>query len=243
VQLAREANVKVVQAPAKVVQASASTAPATVAPAAPASASACAATLLVASPQKKTGGKTKATKAGGGDNGQGQAKKPRLQEKGKKAYPPVKPFLDDSPRVAKSLNDYQLLMKSPLLTPKKEEDNYEISDKDENSDENCDEDIDRSHKRVPSWCDNYLELLAAQSSIDPDTIFGSKVPAPDLNTIFGRPGRKRGSSMHWHKDRLKSTEISEYKQKMGQTASWTTIPKAVKKHLNTPAKPVPVFAN
>jgi hypothetical protein len=115
------------------------------------------------------------------------------------------------------------------LPPKLDEDNYEISEKDENSDEACEE-PDRSHKHVPRWCSNYLETLATQSSLDPDSIFGNKVPRCDLDAIFSdeiykkysrqRPQRRRGSSGEWRKDRLRPQEIRDYKKKMGQTKPW-----------------------
>lgn len=162
----------------------------------------------------KPAAKQKATK--GATDVQRPAKKPR----------PLVPAFVDAPPV---MEPWQKLRQTPL-SPKREEDNYEISDKDENSDEEMEP--DRSHKHVPSWCTNYLQLLAAQRSIDPDSIFGSKVPSCDLNTIFSnetyirfgrtRPMRKRGSSANWKKDKLRREEISEYKQKMGQSASWTS---------------------
>jgi len=116
------------------------------------------------------------------------------------------------------------------LSPKRDEDNYEISEKDENSDDGENE-PDRSQKHVPTWCSSYLEALTAQMSWDPDTIFGSKVPPCDLNVVFTaehykrsgkeRPNRKRGSSQDWKKDRLRSNEVKEYKRKMGQVKPWT----------------------
>merc|ERR1719271_1348987 len=82
------------------------------------------------------------------------------------------------------------------LPPKLDEDNYEISEKDENSDEACEE-PDRSHKHVPRWCSNYLETLATQSSLDPDSIFGNKVPRCDLDAIFlMRSTRSTVDSVH-----------------------------------------------
>lgn len=115
------------------------------------------------------------------------------------------------------------------LGPKKAEENYEISDKEEDSD--CEMERDRSHKFVPKWCDNYLQRLQEQSTLDPDTIFGSKVPKCNLDEIFSdadyrkrgreRPKRKRGSSGEWRKDRLTPAEISEYKTKMGQIRAWS----------------------
>jgi hypothetical protein len=113
----------------------------------------------------------------------------------------------------------------PLLSPKRDEDNYEISEKDENSD--AEDEPDRKHKHVPRWCSSYLEVLNAQSSWDPDTVFGGKVPPCDLELIFTaetykaagkeRPNRRRGSSQDWKKDGLRDKEVQQYKKKMGQT--------------------------
>lgn len=137
---------------------------------------------------------------------------------GKKPRPPVPSFKQEPP--------WMELRRIPLGS-KKEEDNYEISDKDENSE--GENDRDRSHKRIPRWCDDYVQRLSQQAHIDPDCIFGSQVPRCDLTAIFtdedykkrgkDRPKRKRGSSGEWKKDRLTQTEISEYKSKMGQTGS------------------------
>lgn len=185
--------------------------------------------VVAASPEKphpgvsktvvaKPAAKQKANKLQGPAEGQRPAKKPR---------PPVPSF--SAPPL---IEPWQALRQTPL-SPKRDEDNYEISDKDENSDE--ENEPDRSHKHVPKWCSNYLQLLAAQSSTDPDSIFGSKVPSCDLKIIFSdetykrfgreRPQRRRGSSANWKKDRLRPQEISEYKEKMGQKTSWTASSK------------------
>lgn len=116
------------------------------------------------------------------------------------------------------------------LPQKRIEDNYEISD-------GCDSDAEESHtrdrsdKHIPMWCTNYLEALSRQTDVDPDTIFGSKVPACLLEEIFhddlyrqagkNRPKRARGSSGDWRRDRLSNTEISHYKSRMGHTRAWS----------------------
>lgn len=148
----------------------------------------------------------------------------------KTARPPVPMF--SSPREEQP---WFLLRQACPLSPKRDEENYEISEKDENSDAECEE-PDRSHKHVPKWCSTYLETLATQSSIDPDGIFGSKVPRCDLDTIFSnesykkykreRPQRRRGSSGEWKKDRLRPNEIRDYKRKMGQTKAWNATLKS-----------------
>jgi len=115
------------------------------------------------------------------------------------------------------------------LPPKASEDNYEISDRGEDSDA---EEPDRSHKHVPAWSLEFLKLMEAQVKTDPDSIFSSKVPRCDLRIIFTdadylkskkdrHPKRKRGSSGEWRQDRLSKSEVLEYKRKMGHTKPWT----------------------
>lgn len=121
-----------------------------------------------------------------------------------------------------------LKLREIKLPPPKPEDNYELSDKGEESDA---EEPDRSHKHVPRWSAQYLELIEKQVDIDPDTIFGRRVPRCDLLVIFSdnlyqgcnkeRPKRKRGSSGEWRQDRLTTQEVGEYKKKMGHAKSWT----------------------
>merc|ERR1712183_222402 len=86
---------------------------------------------------------------------------------------------------------------------------------------------DRSHKNIPEWSVSrvYLQSLNEQADLDPDTIFGSRVPGCVLEDIFtddiyrsankSRPRRRRGSSGDWRRDRLNADEIKGYKQKMG----------------------------
>jgi hypothetical protein len=129
----------------------------------------------------------------------------------------------------KGLEPWQLLRQLPLPPPQMEE-NYELS---EQGDSDVDEAVEtqrRAAKAVPRWCGNYLELLQKQSELDPDTVFGTKVPMCDLNDIFpdelyekvnrARPNRARGSSGNWRKDALTRCEISAYKSKLGQTKTW-----------------------
>merc|ERR1719469_1423708 len=89
---------------------------------------------------------------------------------------------------------------------------------------------DRSRKAVPTWCQNYLESLSDQQATNPDSIFGTKVPRCELETVFPeelyamcrckRPQRKRGSSGEWKRDRLRGDEIDVYNAKMGHRATW-----------------------
>lgn len=118
-----------------------------------------------------------------------------------------------------------------VLPPKRAEDNYEISEhgSDSEAEDKADE-PDRRSKHVPKWCGSYLQDLLGQSDVDPDSIFGSKVPRCVLEDIFGdelyqqagknRPKRHRGSSGDWRKDRLGRHEVRDYKQRMGQVRNW-----------------------
>lgn len=142
--------------------------------------------------------------------------------KGRKVAPPVPAFKQAPPEP----EPWQLLRRIKLPPPS-EKDNYEISDKGEDSEA---EEPDRTMKHIPAWSSNYLQLLDAQANIDPDTIFGSKVPICDLEAIFSdqdymkfqkeRPRRRRGSSAEWGGDRLGRHEIGEYKRKMGHQKRW-----------------------
>jgi hypothetical protein len=115
------------------------------------------------------------------------------------------------------------------ISEKRPEDNYEISEHGGDSDEET-QTRDRSHKHVPKWCESYLDALSRQCDIDPDTIFGPRVPKCILDDIFtdamykqagkNRPKRARGSSGDWRKDQLARKEISDYKSRMGHARSW-----------------------
>mmetsp|Transcript_41678 Transcript_41678/g.73163 ORF Transcript_41678/g.73163 Transcript_41678/m.73163 type:complete len:526 (-) Transcript_41678:142-1719(-) len=161
--------------------------------------------------------------------------RPRGREKqaAKKSRPPVPSFSGNVEPPSSPPKEAWQLLRQVDLSPKKDEDNYEISDRDENSDDQGGEIIDepdRSHKHVPQWSVNFLETLSKQEHMDPDSIFGSKVPFCDLDLIFtdqlykqfsqDRPKRKRGSSAVWSKDRLCREEIEMYKQKMGHNVAW-----------------------
>lgn len=138
-----------------------------------------------------------------------------------------------------------------LTAAKREEDNYEISDLEEDEDGNRIE-PDRQCKRVPSWCTNYSTLATSQADIDPDSIFGSRMPLCDLDSIFpdrlyrslhpGQPRqRKRGSSCHWFRDALTPHEIHAYTVKMGQSRAWSTVRASMPgiAHGNRPGKDAP----
>lgn len=121
------------------------------------------------------------------------------------------------------LPETTVLQRMPVSDPRPE-DNYELSE--HGGDSDAEEKRDRTHKKVPKWCDQYLTELDKQADIDPDTIFGPRVPRCNLEEIFTdahykqagktRPNRKRGSSADWMKDGLAPRDIRIYKQKMGQ---------------------------
>lgn len=116
------------------------------------------------------------------------------------------------------------------MPEKRPEDNYEISEHGGDSDAEDLRAEAREGKHVPKWCDKFLDQLARQTDIDPDTIFGSKVPVCQLDQVFtdpmykqagkNRPKRNRGSSGDWRKDRLAKSEVVEYKTRMGHLRSW-----------------------
>jgi len=149
---------------------------------------------------------------------------PQAAEKGRKPRPPV-PVYSPIPQKISALEPWMILRQQALGDPNKE-DNYEISEKGDDSEAESPEQ-DRKNKHVPAWCKDWITLLKSQANLDPDSIFGTKVPRCELENIFTdadyalrnkkRPRRKRGSSGEWKKDRLTQIEIDEYKRKMGQT--------------------------
>lgn len=144
--------------------------------------------------------------------------------------PPV-PLFCQTPTPSPVPPDPCLTLRGIRLTEKSAEDNYEISEQGGDSDAEESQAMDRSHKHVPKWCKSYLEELQRQSDIDPDTIFGNKVPRCVLEDIFtnglyrqvgkNRPKRARGSSGDWGKDKLVQCEVDHYKSKMGHKRSWS----------------------
>lgn len=126
------------------------------------------------------------------------------------------------------------LLRKVLLPPKSPEDNYEISDNGGDSDDEA-RNGDRRSKHVPKWCTSFLTMLERQADVDPDTIWGSRVPQCVLDDVFPdaayqqaglqRPKRARGSSGDWKKDRLTGNEICRYKTRMGHARPWNEVPK------------------
>jgi Inner centromere protein, ARK binding region len=113
------------------------------------------------------------------------------------------------------------------IPPTRPDDNYELSGKDTDSEED-DAEVEkkRAAKKVPEWTKSWREKALAQSTVDPESIFGIVLPSCDLNIIFTeenyskmkleRPKRLRGSSGNWRMDKLKQDEIDEYRKKCGQ---------------------------
>jgi len=150
-----------------------------------------------------------------------------------------------------ALVEHQLIFQRlPLDAPKNTEDNYDISDYEEDFAGKRIE-PDRTGKLVPTWCANFAETCRAQAEINPDSIFGTSVPQCDLEVIFpdklyigrtsDRPKRRRGSSCRWGPDKLTKNEVSAYAGKMGQKRPWTALKhhasvKATGQQLNAQAR-------
>jgi len=85
-------------------------------------------------------------------------------------------------------------LRIPHLPPKQREENFDLSSSDEESSEFAFRGRSRSRGRssrrsrrekpVPRWCDNYLQDLTKQQSLDPDSIFGPDVPPCELEAVF-----------------------------------------------------------
>jgi Inner centromere protein, ARK binding region len=115
------------------------------------------------------------------------------------------------------------------IGPLRMAENYEVTDKDSDSDPEYSAKvaIARSKKSIPIWVEGWRQKSMKQMSVDPESIFGISVPECDLSVIFternyakvrkARPKRVRGSSGNWKLDRLRQTEIDEYRGKCGQT--------------------------
>lgn len=157
--------------------------------------------------------------AAGAAAGRGAAKK--------KPAPAVPAFSQTANSGNSDLEAFQTIRRIKL-PPKRAQDNYDISDREEDSEA---EEPDRSKKRVPTWSKDYLQLLQRQMDTDPDSVFSNNVPHVNLDLIFRdqdylqrkqeRPKRRRGSSGEWKQDRLGKQEVAEYKRKMGQIRRWS----------------------
>lgn len=123
----------------------------------------------------------------------------------------------------------------PLSGPKREEDNYELSEREDSEDEAAEERAQarRATKRIPDWARTSIATLETQGNVDPDSIFGEHVPGCDLDLIFTdalyracgavQPKRRRGSSGQWHADCLSSSDVTRYRQKMGHKRRYSSL--------------------
>ena len=134
---------------------------------------------------------------------------------------------------AAAVEDVLLETLVPLPTSPISDDQYPITDWVDSEGENATfEDDDaketrRLQKHVPSWCEGWVETAKTQTNIDPDTVFGTKLPKCDLSVIFGAKFRDnaymrtktrgRGSSGEWGLDVVTRAELDEYRQVMGHT--------------------------
>jgi hypothetical protein len=103
-------------------------------------------------------------------------------------------------------------------------------------DSDCEDDEDtkerkRAAKRIPAWCIAWIETAKTQTSIDPDTVFGSRIPRCDLEALFGQTNNaylkarrgKRGSSGEWGMDEISRRELDEYRAIMGHTQQLESV--------------------
>jgi hypothetical protein len=110
----------------------------------------------------------------------------------------------------------------------REEENYEVSEKDTDSENEKSETVlmRRKLKKIPEWCRGWREKCLRQMAIDPESIFGIYMPSCDLGVIFTegnyrtmrklRPRRIRGSSGNWKLDKLRVDEVDKYRVESGQ---------------------------
>ena len=121
----------------------------------------------------------------------------------------------------------------PLVSNPDPADQYEMTEW-ENSDGEADEDEQerkRRMKKIPAWCIGWIETAKTQTAIDPDTVFGSRIPRCDLETLFGHTNNaylkarrgKRGSSGEWGMDDVTRRELDEYRQIMGHTQQLESV--------------------
>lgn len=162
---------------------------------------------------------------------------PGTPQKGEKkdSSSPSKLRRPPTPGTARTPDAWQALRMQIPLSPKCEEDNYEITDHEGRHDEDeRTQERRRAMKSVPDWCKDYMKTLQAQVEIDADTIFGSRPPKIDQKEIFPsflyeqlhckKPQRKRGSSQDWRKDPLTRHECGGYRKKMGQVLAYSPDP-------------------
>lgn len=137
-----------------------------------------------------------------------------------------------------ALKDPASRLRELKLPPPHPDDNYELSDADSDEEAMLHREHERDGKMVPAWCDGFLEVLPEQSGIDPDSIFGPRVPACVLEDVFPEelwqrlgqeppPKRRRRSSANWGRDGLGAEEVRRYKRCLGQMTAWDGTPAAM----------------
>ena len=134
-----------------------------------------------------------------------------------------------APRYTPAPGPLEIITESlaPLPFPPSEEDQYEMTEWEDSDTEMQEDDKERkrSNKKIPAWCIGWIETAKTQTSIDPDTVFGLRLPRCDLSVLFGHTNNaymrarngKRGSSGEWGMDDMTRKELAEYRQVMGHT--------------------------
>lgn len=150
-------------------------------------------------------------------------------------FPPGSAFL---PKYTPAAGPVDLFLESLAVLPTSPlpEDQYEVTDFEESDSGEPNEDEvqeRRAQKRIPAWCANWIETAKTQTSIDPETVFGTQLPKCDLEVLFGALAKdsaylrarkgKRGSSGEWGLDRITKTELDEYRQAMGHTQQLESV--------------------
>ncbi len=139
------------------------------------------------------------------------------------------------PRYTPAPCPVEIVTESLVLLPDSPipEDQYEMTEWEDSENEMGDDEKERKRlaKRIPAWCIGWIETAKTQTSIDPDTVFGSRIPRCDLEVLFGqtnnaylkaRKGR-RGSSGEWGMDDVTRRELEEYRAIMGHTQQLDSV--------------------
>ncbi len=149
--------------------------------------------------------------------------------------PPGSAFLPKYTPAAAPLESF-LESLAPLPSSPLPEDQYELTEFEESDEPELTEEEKeekRMNKNIPSWCVNWIETAKTQTSIDPETIFGTQLPKCDLEVLFGELAKdsaylrarkgKRGSSGEWSLDRITRNELDEYRYVMGHTQQLESV--------------------
>ncbi len=149
--------------------------------------------------------------------------------------PPMAPASNFVPRYTPAPGPVEIVTETlvPLPESPRPEDQYEMTEW-EDTDAEGDEDMKerkRMAKRIPAWCIGWIEQAKTQTTIDPDTVFGSRLPRCDLEVLFGQTNNaymkarkgKRGSSGEWGMDDVTRRELEEYRAIMGHTQQLESV--------------------